>query len=111
MRGRSLFNRLVMAAQLLDAADAAGEPGLSACLSHVLALMHAGMQRNACMPAAQLGQRAWACRPRSQRTVARKPLALPAPILHAGPAGMGFFFTWLRLSTMRQLDWCALRGA
>ncbi|PRW45423.1 Carbohydrate-Binding Module Family 45 [Chlorella sorokiniana] len=41
----SLFNRLVMAAQLLDAADA------------------------------------------------------------AGPPGMGFFFTWLRLSTMRQLDW------
>ncbi|KAL4424419.1 hypothetical protein ABPG77_005662 [Micractinium sp. CCAP 211/92] len=23
----------------------------------------------------------------------------------AGPEGMGFFFTWLRLSTMRQLDW------
>ncbi|PSC73883.1 ABC transporter A family member 2 isoform B [Micractinium conductrix] len=41
----SLFNRFVMAAQMLDAADA------------------------------------------------------------AGPAGMGFFFTWLRLSTLRQLDW------
>ncbi|EFN54548.1 hypothetical protein CHLNCDRAFT_135335 [Chlorella variabilis] len=41
----SLFNRFVMAAQMLDAADA------------------------------------------------------------AGPRGMGFFFTWLRLSTMRQLDW------
>lgn len=25
----------------------------------------------------------------------------------AGPQGMGFFFTWMRLSTMRQLDWCA----
>jgi hypothetical protein len=32
---------------------------------------------------------------------------LPAclALLPAGPPGMGFFFTWLRLSTLRQLDW------
>ena len=30
---------------------------------------------------------------------------LPCLVLPAGPPGMGFFFTWLRLSTLRQLDW------
>lgn len=97
----SLFNRFVMAAQMLDAADAAG------ALRGAPWPASGGVGRVPTQPRLPASRGAEQQAARATRAGAQ--LSCPAPPAPAGPRGMGFFFTWLRLSTMRQLDWWVVR--